>query len=57
MLTPGTLAFDPQYLSIETMMAVNDCGVFQINVFVADEFVELAIYRRDMVGDETLWRP
>lgn len=56
MLTPGTLAFDPRYDSLETMVTVDEHGVFQIVVYMDDE-IELATYDRCMVGDKKLWRP
>lgn len=56
MLTPGTLAFDPRYGSLETMLTVDETGVFQIAAYMDDE-IELATYVMCMVGDETLWQP
>jgi len=56
MLTPGTLAFDPRYGSLETMVMVDETGVFQIAAYMDDE-IELAAYDMCMVGDETLWQP
>lgn len=57
MLTPGTLAFDPRYGSLETMLTVDETGVFQIAAYMDDDEIELATYDMCMVGDETLWQP
>lgn len=56
MLTPGMLAFDPRYGSLETMVMVDETSVFQIAAYMDDE-IELAAYDMCMVGDEMLWRP